>query len=360
MTLRQPNISRNDGDGSCPSQRVFGMDLLRVMAMLMVVMLHVLFHGGVINATPRHSVRGMLLWLFWAENYCAVDLFVLASGWLLAAKRFHPARILTLGVQVYFTSLAIRIVAGLCYHVSLRWNSFFSDYWFWNSYFILVLLSPIVNAGLQALLTQWSRTRLWALLVVLAFLMTGLPVRGIDNGYGPLWLLVPYLAGATVRMTSNRNLSKRIKFVLPLLALFLPVVGVVVRFLCWKTGVETPFFLHPYRYHSPLVLATGVCWLLFFSNLHLQSIPGILRLASATSFGVYLIHDNPILRGALIQNRFAGLGDKSLPVLFAGLIVSAIGIYAACMVLDGIRLRLFHWLRIPDRCQRVVNRFQSR
>ena len=361
MTTPQPGFTgTNEERISTPPQRVLGMDLLRVVAMLMVVILHVLFHGGVVNATPRTSVRGMLLWLFWAENYCAVDLFVLASGWLLATKRFRPARILTLCIQVYFTSIAIRIVAGLCCSVPLRWNSFLSDYWFWNSYLILVLLSPIVNAGLQALLTQWSRGRLWTLLAVLTFLMSGLPIRGIDNGYGPLWLLIPYAVGAAIRMTSTGELSSRARKTLPWMALSLPVAGVAVRFLCWKAGLETPFFLHPYRYHSPLVLATGVCWLLFFSNLHIQSIPGILRLAAATSFGVYLIHDNPIIRGTIVQNRFAGLGDKPLPVLFAGLIVSTIGIYAACMVLDGIRLRLFRWLRISDRCQSVAGRFQSR
>ena len=360
MTTPEP-VSPATGAGGIPSpQRILGVDILRALAMFMVVMLHVLFHGGVVDAVPKNSLRGMLLWLFWAENYCAVDLFVLVSGWLLATKRFRPARILALAIQVYFMSIAIRLVAGFVFHFPVRWNAFFSDYWFWNSYLVLVLFSPILNAGLQTLCARWKRKYIWSLLAVLTLLLTGLPVRGIDNGYGPLWLSIPYLVGAAIRMTTTCDLSPRCKRLLPLMAVSLPVMGVAVRFLCWKLDIETPIFVHPYHYHSALVLATGVCWLLFFTNLRIRSIPAVLRFASATSFGVYLIHDNPIVRETLIKDRFATLGNNPLPILLASLILSAIGIYAVCMILDGIRLRLFAWLRVPERCQWVLDRFQAR
>ena len=341
------------------NHRVFGIDLLKIMAMAMVVTLHLLFHGGIVEATPRNSPSGILLWLFRAENYCAVDLFVLASGWLLVCRPFRLERLLALGCQVYFTSIAIRLVALPFLHGNVHWASILSDYWFWNAYLAIALVSPILNEGVKRLTSTWPRESVWILVSIIALSFTVLPFRGVENGYGPLWLSVPYLVGATARLTLPVEWSGRARRRLLLAAGSLPAFGVAVRFLCWKSGLETPLLLHPFHYHSPLVLATALCWLLFFAGLRIRRIPAVLRLASAASFGVYLVHDNPVIRSALVEGRFACLGKQSPVVLFSGLILSVFAIYTAAMLLDGLRMLLFKKLGVAERIEALTARIRS-
>ena len=44
-------------------QRNYGIDLLRMIAMLMVVILHILGKGGVLQAAPPLSIRYETAWL---------------------------------------------------------------------------------------------------------------------------------------------------------------------------------------------------------------------------------------------------------------------------------------------------------
>ncbi|EOS72255.1 hypothetical protein C819_04357, partial [Lachnospiraceae bacterium 10-1] len=52
-------------------ERNYGIDLLRIIAMLLVVVLHVLGQGGVLEASK--GVRAAVAWFFEVAAYCAVD-----------------------------------------------------------------------------------------------------------------------------------------------------------------------------------------------------------------------------------------------------------------------------------------------
>ena len=63
--------------------RNLGVDLLRSLSMLMVVVLHVLGQGGILAALEAAPARGgsfALCWLLELACSCAVDCFGLISG----------------------------------------------------------------------------------------------------------------------------------------------------------------------------------------------------------------------------------------------------------------------------------------
>ena len=325
--------------------RLPGIDLLRIAAMFMVVLLHLLIWNEADGRpVPEGAYRAVARYLR-AECVCAVDLFVLASGFLLATRRFRFARIVQLALQVYLTSLAIRLVAAAATRSPVDWSGFFSDYWFWNAYLVVAFLSPVLNAALRALRKKWSvsgvRTFLTAL--ALAFAVVPLPcgLGFVERGYTGLWFIVPYLVGAEIALEREEG---RLAFSRPwaaeALAWVLPLVGWAGSSVMRRVPDLAHLSLNG-SYASPVVLAAATCHLLFFANLRIAPLPRLLRLAAATAFGVYLIHAHP-----LAQPFFRRLLDAftlltSAPALLATTLLFALLLYIACSLLDGVRLFLF-------------------
>ena len=63
-------------------ERNYGIDLLRIISMFMVVVLHVVGHGGVLNATIGLTLKGEIAWAIEIASYCAVNCYALITGFV--------------------------------------------------------------------------------------------------------------------------------------------------------------------------------------------------------------------------------------------------------------------------------------
>ncbi len=341
--------------------RLPGIDLLRIAAMFMVVLLHLLiWNESDGRPVPDGAYRAIARYLR-AECVSAVDLFVLASGFLLATRRFRFARIVRLAIQVYLTALAIRLVASATTRLPVDWSGFFSDYWFWNAYLVVAFLSPVLNEALRSLRRRWSVPGVRAFLaaLALAFAVVPLPcgLGFVERGYTGLWFVVPYLIGAEIALERKEG---RLTFPGPwpeALAWILPLVGWAGSSAMRSVPGLARLSLNG-SYASPVVLAVATCHLVFFANLRIAPLPRLLRLAAATAFGVYLIHAHP-----LAQPFFRRLlGDFTLrtstTVLLSTTLLFALLLHIACSLLDGVRLFLFARVALMRRRTGVVRFFR--
>lgn len=90
------------------TKRNIGIDLLKIVSMLMIVTLHMLGHGGVLDNMPPMSRCYQVAWLIEIACYGAVNCYALASGFLTA--RCNIRKLMELWLQVMFYSLLITIV----------------------------------------------------------------------------------------------------------------------------------------------------------------------------------------------------------------------------------------------------------
>ena len=328
-----------------PADRLPGIDLLRIAAMFLVVLFHLLIWNEADGRpVPGGTYRAVARYLR-AECACAVDLFVLASGFLLATRRFRLARIVRLAIQVYLTSLAVRLVATATSRAPIDWTGFFSDYWFWNAYLAVAFLSPALNAGLRALRRTWSVLRVRALLATLALVFAIVPLPCglgfVERGFTGLWFVVPYLIGAEIALERNEGrLAPARPWRFEALAWILPLAGWAGSSILRRIPECAHLSING-SYASPVVLAMAVCHLLFFAHLRTPPLPRPVRLAAATSFGVYLIHAHPLAQPFFRQVfDFLTIRAATIPLL-ATTILSAVLIHAACSLLDAVRLLLF-------------------
>ena len=140
--------------------RNYGIDLLRIMSMIMVVMLHVLLHGGILKNAPIFSLNYEVAWLFNILCVCAVDCFAIVSGYVMCNSRVKFRNLFSLWFQVFFYSFLITFgfkiftdfPVGLGNLFYSLFPVMFNQYWYFTAYFGMFLFLPFVNGWLLFLL----------------------------------------------------------------------------------------------------------------------------------------------------------------------------------------------------------------
>ena len=94
-------------------QRNRGIDLLRMAAMWMVVILHILNKGGVLEAAAPMSAGRETARLLEIAAYCAVNCYGLISGYVGVGHRFRYSGAIALWLRAAFYTLGITAAFAL-------------------------------------------------------------------------------------------------------------------------------------------------------------------------------------------------------------------------------------------------------
>ena len=144
------------------SERNHGIELLRIFAMLLAAVLHILKKGGVITASEGNLAAYSTVWLLEAAAYCAVNCYALISGYVGYSDRPKPlrlARCIELWLQVVFYSVIITTVYCIA-GVGFVGVSDFADaflpvtskqYWYFTAYIGMFFFIPLLNALVRRL-----------------------------------------------------------------------------------------------------------------------------------------------------------------------------------------------------------------
>lgn len=337
-------------------KRLIGIDVMKSLSMFMVVALHMIFHGGLLQVDFSDAASlGVTCGL---ESLCigAVDCFAIASGFLCYGARNRYGRLVSLWLKVVFWSVLITLVLFMVdvipFSAQTLALSFFpvltGSYWYISSYVGLFVLIPVLNAAVYALdgrKTFFAIAPLFIVFSLLGFLTLNDDPFGLVRGYSTLWLAFLYLLGAMIR---KFEIAPRISCRLAWGGFFagtLLTFGLSLALVpLWtgplgKTGVPTPFI----SYNSPTVLLSALCLFLAMTKLRLHK--GLPRqfalLMGAVSLDVYLIHDHPLVREYVMSGAFKGLAASS-PLVIAGTIIGgAFLIWLACSLAGMLRVWLF-------------------
>ena len=354
------------------AQRNYGIDLLRCVAMFMVLLLHLLLYSGTLVGYPLFSAGYETAWTIELFAFGAVDIYALISGYVGVGRKVRYAGLANLWLTVcFYTVLATAVFSVLepanynltpdsVFHPFVK--AFFpvisNQYWYFCSYFLLFLFLPLLNAGLDALSDLQLRVTAVTLFLAcsVADIFSYIDVLRMASGYSPMWLVVLYVLGAAIRR--NEPLKKAPKWALLLGYVVFSALTALSKYLIGKITLQTrgQIYRDDYlvRYISPTVVCAAVCLLLLFSRLNL---PGWLQRVTAflapSAFCVYLIHENPLVREFCMKRYFLFLPKLSAPMLVPALAGCAIGLYLACTAFDLIRRGLFRLLGVKPRLNRA-------
>ena len=203
-------------------KRNHGIDLLKIIAMIMVVMGHVILSGGVNEAVT--SVRGSCayytVFAIRLVTICAVDCFVLATGYLYYGRKVKLSRVVELWLQVVFLSAVVlggALVSGYC-PTGLQWLKTFLPistyhYWFITQYMLLMLFVPMLNRFVECLDGKGALYLIAVLVFVFSILPTFLfPTEiPLNGGYTVVWFCVLFIIGSCIR---KFDVAKRVGAIL--------------------------------------------------------------------------------------------------------------------------------------------------
>jgi surface polysaccharide O-acyltransferase-like enzyme len=308
--------------------RNYGIDFLRMISMIMIVMLHTLGHGGILRSVSFLSVHYQIAWLLEVIAFGAVNTYAMISGFVSVDSHFKISNILILWLQVLFYGILINTVFFFLLPESRNTSGWIQalfpvtrkEYWYFTAYAGVFFLSPFINQMFRNLSEKQIKTLFCFTLVVFSVVptisQTFTPQQDVfymGDGYSVFWLTLMYLLGACIKKLNLVSHSKKKEyFILYFFCILITWSSkiLVEKFPISGFTLDSSFLIH---YTSPFIVLAAISLLLIFGSMNFsESVKKMIMLISPLSFGVYLLHDHPLVRSYVMTDRFAFITNGSV------------------------------------------------
>lgn len=353
------------------SGRNYGLDLLRCFAMAMIMMLHTLSRSGLLDLGPG-SAKYEIVWFMEIFSYCAVNCFVMLSGYVSLHSKFRLSRIALLWLQVVFYNVGLTVIVQA---VRGQWDviqilrSFLpvsaDGYWFFTQYFVLSFFMPFINKLVQTLTLRQNGYLVIAMLIFFSVMpmFYAMPVNIIGEfnenlfltgrGYSVLWFVVVYTCGAVLRRFIEENRFPKLHSVVWLgITILSDVVIWIIHYFCvHATPKASQYFVVAYT--SPFVVIAAVGLVMFFSGLKFGKASNkLIAFFSSGAFAVYLIHSHSLIYD-IFKEQVSPIADMRIIKMLPALLITIVFVFLVCTVFDSIRAWVFKLIGINKLCSRL-------
>ena len=341
------------------NNRDSNFELARIVAMAMIVIWHFILHGlqgedrflAIDSFGPLHLDQYVQLGI---STLCivGVNLFVLISGFYKIKLRWKS--ILNYYLLCLFWNAVVLAVSATYQSVSLKdiIDVFFiskMSNWFFRAYFILLLVSPILNYAMNSFSIRQFRIVVFILLMLTCF-SGWLLHNGNEDGYNAYQLFTMYVFGGYIAKEVFFNKIKSGQ------ALMLYVVFTVLNYasmmaVYYLFGKEITTLLH---YNYLLLILQSVSLFCFFKQLKLKS-PAVNIVASTVVAALFVQQAIEVPLYAYIHKDYMTNGFSGKLFLFLGVVFFAIFIVA--FVIESLRKRLTVPLvdKLSDKLDSIVH-----
>lgn len=338
-------------------KRQLNVEMLRCFSMICIVCWHYLVHGDVLKYLDIHSKSYILLQALATICSTAVNCYILITGYFsITIKVQKKEKFFRIIRQISFYSIVISAFfvlfqgkrLSLYFIISSIFPVLTGRYWFITCYLALFLLVPYLNILIHAMgKKQYQGLLILCLLIGINYQewIPFLTTLSIDRGYGILWFIILYLFGAYIRLYINTD---KIKNWSCFLSLILCII-VNVLFKYHNSSIYYRFM----RYNNLDILAASILIFLSFLLLRDDNIPGFLKRSiqffSPLTLGVYLIHDNELIRNILwdkLTSLYINVISLPFPIF---LILSVGGVFLLASFFEKIRQEIFRRLAVKRR-----------
>lgn len=342
-------MSIDDQTTMIRKRRDSNMELLRIIAMLLIMIVHADFRAldapsfSDALTEPFPTIGKLLVESF---SIIGVNVFVLLSGWYGIMVR--KERFLEFVFQIFFFICFCYLIISIYNQHFLKPNiSYFLmlgewNYWFIKCYLFLYLISPVLNAFVE----KATKNQFFIILASFYLFQTIYGwignVSWFHNGYSGISFLGLYLLARYLRLYPCKWTQFDKKYDL-FIYVVLSLINTIIAFLSMRFHLIPYKITFFYQYTSPVVILCSVFFLLFFTKLIINYNQFINWIATSC-FAIYLLHSNSYLACyyddfiVLLYNRYDNL-------LFIFSVLSfIITVFISCILIDKIRIAL--WRKI--------------
>lgn len=330
-------------------QRESNMELLRMVAMLMIVVMHLSYIcfgnycGELID--KAHPAGGFIKLFVIFCCYGRMALFVLLSGWYA----IHPKKksLANLLFQVFFYSLlSYTLFIAFDPNIKFTWHFLIhvlitDDYWFVPIYLTLFFFAPVLNSFVEK-----ASKRQFAMVLGAAIVMQSIygwlspREMGFKDGASPASFFILYLLARYTRLYATRlhNMSKK-----ACAAWFFGIIfaATTITFYGYYTDNEV-ITDTMFKLSSIFTISSGLLIVLFFSKIKKVLPPKINRIAKSV-FAVFLIHCFPYFMGDVFLPTAKYIYESYNGITFAALNVGfVVAIYVGSILIDQLRIKAWN------------------
>ena len=335
-----------------PKTRDTNIDLLRIIAMLMVITIHCLGNGNLLGNSkiPTYNLVGIRI--LDTLSLVAVPTFFIISGYYMSSYKINLKKIFLLYGRVVFYSLLLYFIGTLINIKTNKFSAFFpissGSYWFVNAYFILYMFSPILNMWLNILSKKQFKFMLILWIFLLSIVrMTINPNELLSAKILPVFMM--YSIG--FYMKKFVSIKKDKYYIIK----YLILTFILIYCYTLTTKFNKIFIyddnLHPifYRlltnfreFYNLIVIAMTVLLFMKFKTIKINSkfLTKLITIISPSVFSIYLIHYNFNFR-FIIWEKFNAIkyADSWFMILYIVFIIFAV--FILCLIIDLVRNGLY-------------------
>lgn len=361
MTVDKPNID---------NKRNSSIELLRIISMILIIFHHFALHGDFDFSSSSITVSRLWYYFIIMGGKIGVNIFILISGYFLISNKkieFNLKKIIKLWGQILFYSITILVLSilitnnypGIKIIIKSMLPITFSLWGFASGYFVLYLFHPFINRLLHSLTKNE-----YIILIGLQFIcwcviptFTG----QLFQSNTLLWYIFLYCIAGYLKLY-GQNINKKtsfyfIIFIVLYAMTYLSSVVFSVLGLKWEIFANhSMYFFGPEKISTFLV---SVSMFIAFASYNMPYSKWINRIAS-TTFGIYLLHDNPIVRNYLWNILFHNnkYQDSSLIIPYSIMVCCAV--FIGCGAIDWLRKIVAKKLFDIDKLEPHINSIKEK
>ena len=347
-----------------------GIDLVRILSMYAIIIHHILYFGNLfIKYNKYKELVLMNISCFWHVNS-----YALISGYI-GYKSHKYSNLLFLWICVLFYSLSITYFFEK-YKSEMNIDKIqfkdyfpvnFEKYWYFTKYFGMYLFLPVINKGIASMTNSDLRIVVISLIFIYVILKDMInpkkDIYRIRNGNSVLWLLIYYIIGAYFgKFKKELNGINRIILIVFCTFVFYFSTSICFYFLNFPLDNLKGYFaikamkilkqLFVLRVSSVPMILQSISITLILTHINYNKyLSKIISFLGPLTFGVYLIHNNPIVINKIFKKFFENRPyNLSLYSIIKSVLIKGIKIYGICLIIDYLRLILFNLLRFKKIC----------
>lgn len=341
--------NKNIRDNTLVRNRQANFELLRIVSMILIIIFHFSDWGGLMNISEPISNKlfGQFINI---GGKLGVNIFVLISGYFLVNSKFKFKKLLKIIFEVWTYSVGISIICCILNigDLSLKniLKSFapisYNMYWFATTYIGMYLIFPIINK----LINSIDKHKHKIILILLGIMLSIIPtfiIKSSPFNSNLSWFIYIYMIAAYIKKYGIKFMNNNIKNLVIIISivLFMFIISLICTVVGEKVKVLNKFANYFNVMNSLPMLILSVYIFMFFKNINIKD-NKIITIFARSSFAVYLIHINTILRVYLFNDiiKIQNFYKVNTLILILYVMLSTIAIYLICTIIDIIRIKI--------------------
>lgn len=331
-----PALFKDEPIKSSSKSRDSNFELLRIICMFTIIMQHFAYWGE-FDVSGEITANTLILQSIACMGKIGVNCFMMITGYYCAFSEFKLNKITKLLMRVWLYSWVIAIVMfssglGIRSYENLIESVFpvlSGAYWFVTIYIVVYILSPYINMIIEKVTKEQYRTLLIVLFVLWSFFPSFAKVGWSFTNTG--WLIFMYLVGGYFRKYQDEWNNCKVKAIICYVCSY----GILMLLnIFWNSEIGIVVYNQRLaQKHCIPIFVCSVALFVLFKNIQIGSNKFINKIAAST-FGVYLIHENPVLNDFLWTEWLSVntyFGDKNFVVYAFSIILL---VYVVCTLID--------------------------